>query len=79
VTGEAPVFGACYFQRGGRYVRAVSERPRPRELIFNWDGMDFVCCGIVPDSVRDKKFLISRYLMFFWPVYLRFAEKCFPF
>jgi hypothetical protein len=30
-NGEAPIFNARYFQRG--------RRPRPRELIFKWDGM----------------------------------------
>jgi hypothetical protein len=36
-------------------VRADREKPRPRELIFKWDGMDFVCCGMVPDSIRDPR------------------------
>ena len=55
VNAEVPVFGRRYFQRGGRYVRADREKPRPRELIFKWDGMDFVCCGMVPDSIRDPR------------------------
>jgi hypothetical protein len=46
---EAPVFGRRYFLRGRRFVRADYVQPRPRELIFKWDGMDFVCCGIIPD------------------------------
>ena len=62
VNGEAPVFGARYFQRGGRYMRADSERPRPRELIFKWDGMDFVCCGMVPDSVRDSRVIHTSFI-----------------
>jgi hypothetical protein len=61
-NGEAPVFGARYFQRGGRYVRANSERARPRELIFKWDGMDFVCCGMVSDSVRDSRVMHTSFI-----------------
>jgi hypothetical protein len=54
-NGEAPVLGARYFQRGGRYVRANRVRPRPRELVFKWDGIDFVCCGTVPDSAPTSR------------------------
>jgi hypothetical protein len=61
-NGEAPIFGARYFQRGGRYVCADSERPRSRELIFKWDGMDFVCCGMVPDSVRDIRVIHTSFI-----------------
>jgi hypothetical protein len=48
-------------KRGGRYVRADREKPRPRELIFKWDGMDFVCCGMVSEFVRDSSVLKTTF------------------